>query len=143
MASIAIRIKSAFVPSTRRSPPQSSTPAHPVPATNAIQSDSQSSSPLTDDPTSTLCSASPTLNVHFPPGQVGSQTGSRSAPRCPPASRRRALNSTSNYNTSPRSRAYSMPSSRRQGSPSAYSSIRIPTIPGVSILRFIFNLFWF
>jgi hypothetical protein len=131
MASFAVRIKSVFVPSTRRASPTTPTPTHAVPAINATQCDSQSSPSMSHKTTSTVLSESSTVNVHFSPEQLDQR--SRCAPRNVAPARSNSSNPTTNYRTSPRARAQSMFESKRQQNVSAFSSVRVPTVPGVSI----------
>ena len=129
MSSFAVRIKSVFVPSTRRAP--STAPAPVVPAINPTQCDSQPSPAMSHKTTSTMLSETTTANVHFSPEQV--EHRSRSAPRYAAPKRSNSSNSTLNYKTSPpRSRSQSTFESKRREHISAFSSVRVPTVPGVS-----------
>ena len=131
MASLAIRIKSVFVPSTRRAPPATPSPTHPVPAINAVQSKSQPSPAMTHKTTSTVLSDSSTVNVHFSPKQVDQQL--RSPPRYVTPGRNNSSAPMPNYKTYTRPRSQSMPASKRPENVSAYASVRVPTLPGVSV----------
>ncbi|KIM40677.1 hypothetical protein M413DRAFT_446089 [Hebeloma cylindrosporum] len=129
MASFAVRIKSVFVPSTRRAPPTTPTPTHAVPAINATQCDPQTSPAMTHKTASTVLSNSSTVNVvRFSPEQV--EQRSRPAMRSATAGRSNSSNPTVNQRTSPRARAQSMFESKRQENISAFSSVRVPTVPG-------------